>query len=259
MKSVAFLLPFVLVPSFGPAGGSARPDVIVDSVRRPIWCVTTVEPGSFAWCRTYQIVKGDTFDEIAKRECGDRRCTEEIRLLNPDEKPSKLQPGTRIAIPPRVEAATSRPESRATGTAEADWVVLQYRGGRFIPIIAREALMSGSRHLGSSLVAVKRSKLAWLLRGDWKSLDATEGVACSPPLNDSVFVDKNDPTLRMEKTVTLKGIKDGRLLIDVVDKRFDRRGKLISERASAGTDTLREGGYRFATIDELLGVPPYLT
>ena len=24
-------------------------------------------------------------------------------------------------------------------------------------------------------------------------------------------------------------------------------------------DTLRERGYRFATIDELLGVPPYLT
>ena len=95
-----------------------------------MWCVTTVEAGSFALCRTYVIAKGDTFEEIAKRECGDRRCAEEIRLLNPGEKPSKLQPGTEIVIPPRIAAATSRPESRATGTAEADWVVLQYPGGR---------------------------------------------------------------------------------------------------------------------------------
>ena len=84
--------------------------------------------------------------------------------------------------------------------------------------------MSGARHQGSSLVAVTRSKLAWLLRGQWKNLDATEGVACSPALYDGGFVDKDDPTMRIERTVTLKEVKDGRLVIDVVDK-FDQQGQ----------------------------------
>jgi hypothetical protein len=224
MKPATLLLPFLLVPMASP------PDVVPSGLRG-IHFTLTVDPGAFAanLCRRYTVVAGDTLEAIAKRECGDASCVEEIRLLNPETKSGKVDAGASLIIPPRVVTTDSRAASRSEGGGTTQWVFF-HKGWAPAPILANEAL---SLPPGPSYVlAVPRSKLECLLRPDWKGPEAAEGVAISDVLPDDHFVKERDPTWSVEATVLLKAVKDGRVLVEVSKKKFDKNGKVIGSRGA---------------------------
>jgi len=224
MKPAALLIAFLIVPI------PAVPDVIPSGMHGVRFSMT-VDPGAFAanLCRRYKVVAGDTLEGIARRECGDAVCVEEIRLLNFPEELKKLEAGMTIAIPPRAPTSDSRAASRPENASGAPWVFFHRIGTVFAPILANEVLAQHSLAGPTCVVAVERSKLGWLLRGEWKNLDETQGAAVSDPLPYTRVVKQSDPTWRIEATAHLKGVKDGRVLIDVSEKRFDKSDKLLSE------------------------------
>lgn len=232
MKPAGLLLPFLLVPIAGaPAGLAGAPDIVPSGLQGVAFSMT-VDPGAFAanLCRRYTVVSGDTLEAIAKRECGDAACVEEIRLLNPEARAGKIEAGASLVIPPRAATTDSRAASRPEGAAATEWVFF-HRGLAPSPILANEPL-SLPRGAPSYVVAVTRRKLGWLLRDEWKSFDATEGAAISEVLPYTRYVKERDPTRRIEATVVLKAVKDGRVVVEVSEKRFDKNDKLISGRGA---------------------------
>src|SRR6187399_1573218 len=105
MKPTIFALPFLLLP-LAPAPTSPPRDIIPPGMHG-IEFVLSVDASAISSCRCrpYEVAQGDTIVEIAKRECGDARCADEVRLMNPEVKADKLRPGDRLRIPPRAIAA----------------------------------------------------------------------------------------------------------------------------------------------------------
>jgi len=241
MKLATLALPLLLLPlvasSVDVPGG---PDVIPPGGRRvrpphAVASEVTVDAGSFASCRCrrYVVANGDTLASVAKRECGDARCADEIRLLNPELQAGEAKAAAAIIIPPSAAASDSRADSRP-GTAAA-WVVFEdVRSGdaRPRPLIAGEtSTVSHGPHLQRFLL-VRRDKLAAFLGLDWSQ--APKGlpdyVVSSGSFMLLTAVPASDPTKKVETHVTLREVKDGALTIDLLERRFDKQGKLLSEQ-----------------------------
>jgi hypothetical protein len=188
-------------------------------------------------CRSHRIESGDTFGEIARRQGGDARFLDEIRLLNAGVDPYKLMPGDRISIPPRARAADSRATSRPRNGADACWVLftLQWnRSGRGLvkPILEGEPIRAWGE--GLRVVAVPRDKLLWFLGLAWEGIHAAtalpKGTVGSEVVLPARFVSESDPTHTIEKRVTLTTSKDQPVGFVVEEWRFDAKGNRIAPR-----------------------------
>jgi hypothetical protein len=177
------------------------------------------------------VANGDTLASVAKRECGDAKCVDEIRLLNPELQAGEPKAAAAIIIPPSSAAADSRTESRP-GTVAA-WVVFEdLRSGdtRPSPLVAGEAATASSGI--QRFLLVQRDKLAAFLGFDWSN--APKGlpnyVVSSGSFMLMTAVPASDPTRKVETRVTLREVKDGTLTMDLLERRFDKQGKLLSEQ-----------------------------
>lgn len=111
-------------------------------------------------------------------------------------------------------------------------------------------------------MAVPRERLRWFVDLDWRQIDpakAPEGVIQSDPITAVEVVAEDDPAWKVEALIALKEIKDGRLVIEVREKRFDKGGKLLSDKpGQSGAPELRQGAVSLPLVaigvSALLGV-----
>jgi hypothetical protein len=192
-------------------------------------------------CRVYKIAPGDTIVEIAKRECGDARCADEIRLLNPHVTDDKLRPDDHLTIPPRASAAESRAASRTSEAASGCFVLatLQWwRPGKVsASVIVEGKPIEVQRRSQVRVVAVPREKLLWFLQQGWDAVDPTkpiDGVMSSNIIFPTRLLPKEDPAITIEERVTLRKGEDQRIEFDVERRRLDKTGKILAREGGAG-------------------------
>jgi hypothetical protein len=241
MKPTIFALTFLFL-SLAPNATSPARDIIPPGMHR-IEFVLRVDASavSACLCRSYKIAPGDTILEIAKRECGDARCADEIRLMNPEVKDGKLRPGDHLRIPPRATAADSRATTRATGDGSGCWVLatLQWwRPGKVsASVILEGEPIAIEPRSQVRVVAVPREKLLWFLQQDWDAVDPAkpiDGVTSSDIINPTRVLPKEDPASTIEERVTLRKGEDQRIVFDVERRRFDKDGKILAGKTEAG-------------------------
>lgn len=242
MRPASFLLPLLLLPLMASAfDAPGRPDIIPEGRRvrppHPVATLVTVDVQSFAssQCRRYMVAKDDTLASIAKRECGDARCAEEIRLLNSEIRVEELKAGVDIVLPPPAIASESRADSRP-GTAAA-WVLFEDASDlpRPKPLVAGESATAGEGLRMQQFLLVPRDQLTDFLRVAWSRArkEMPAYVAKSGSFMLTTGVPASDPTMKIETRVTLRDVKDAKLTIDLLERRFDKQGKLLSEKPKA--------------------------
>jgi hypothetical protein len=260
MNASTLILPLVLLPL--AADSAPLKDLIPMGAHR-IKFVLSVNASAIGacLCRPCEIREGDTYGEIARRECGDASCAEEIRLLNPEVKdPAKLRSGDHVRIPPRAIGAESRATTRPGGAAVPCWVLFTIQWGRrgqMTPnaILEGEPIEVRGRE-GLRVVAVPRDQLLEFLGRDWEHAKAgnlPDGTVSSDVIVPTWVLPVEDPTMTIEKRVTLKSSNDRRILFEVEERRFDKRGNELKQ----------EGGPKGASLPLLpvavIGVSALLT
>ena len=241
MKPAIFALPFLLLP-LAPAPTPPPRDIIPPGMHH-IEFVLKVDASAISacFCRDYKIAPGDTIVGIAKRECGDARCADEIRLMNPEVKDDKLRLDDHLRIPPRATAADSRATTRATGDASGCWVLatLQWwRPGKVSASVILEGKpIDVERRCQVRVVAVPREKLLWFLQENWDAVDPArpiDGVMSSDIIFPARVLPKEDPAITIEDRVTLRNGKDQRIVFDVERRRLDKTGKILAREGGSG-------------------------
>jgi hypothetical protein len=243
MKPAIFMLLPLLLPGAPDATPPGSPRDIIPDGWRHIKFVLSVDASavSACLCRVYKIAPGDTIVEIAKRECGDARCADEIRLMNPEVKDDKLRPGDYLRIPPRASASESRATSRTTEVASGCFVLLTVQwgrgGGGTASVIVEGEPIDVLRRGKVRVVAVPREKLLWFLQLPLDGVFADrfmDGVMCSDVIVPTWLNPEADPAVTIEERVTLRKGKDQGIVFDVEQRRYDKSGKILAWKSEAG-------------------------
>jgi hypothetical protein len=109
---------------------------------------------------------------------------------------------------------------------------------------------------GLRVLAVPRDKLRWFLELDWKKLDVKqplEGTTRSEVIVPTWLLPNENPTMTVEKRVTLKSSKDGPVF-EVEERRIDRRGNLITGKAQPRSGSFESWPVAIIGVGALLAV-----
>ncbi len=250
MKASIALLPILLFPMTGGAPGIPRMRDIIPPGMKSVRFELVFEapaPGA-SLCRAYVVLAGDTFEGIARKQCGDARCSDEIALLNPNMKPERLKPGSTLAIPPKP-SADSRPASRPDGASREPRLLMHLTPSGILqpktPVPILEGQILGAFRGQCRVIAVPRSGLRAAMALDWTTVDFAHppaGVNVSPPFTATSLVAHEDPAVRVEARIVVTSIEDGQVALDRHERWYDEDKRLTREKTVQNGVTKTRGG-----------------
>lgn len=207
------------------------PDIIPPGTRSvPLETKLEAAPLLERCCVQYVVVKGDTLEKIARERCGGAKDVRAILALNPDVKPSRMQIGERLWLPPK--RALAEGEEPVFVYVEPGWPV----HGTGAPFALGDPIRPG-RNTQLAFLLVPKSQLAAYRAAGAKGAANVEKLAVDGKIQLLTTwgcgnrVPEGDPTAKLSQTFVITKEPEGKFVLQAQVTAFDEDGKVIEPGA----------------------------